>query len=132
MDSSRRLRHLKILSCPRLVLPVNAISSEARRLVSVLVEDVRHVEVNLVFAAAFDVQSFFLINVNTRSLGQVHSDAVTVTALREFTISSCALVTFQHQVDDDHHDDDDDVPDGDDDGDAVDDHDVFGDHQVCT
>ena len=30
----------------------------------------------------------------------MHSDAVIVTALREFTISNCALVTFQHQVDD--------------------------------
>ena len=66
----------------------------------------------------------------------MHSDAVTVTALREFTISSCALVTFQHQVDDDeNHDDnhhDNDVHDSDDDGDVVDDHEDFGDLQVRT
>ena len=60
----------------------------------------------------------------------MHSDAVTVTALREFTISSCALVTFQHQVDDDHDHHDNDVHDSDDDGGVVDDHDVFGDHLV--
>ena len=61
----------------------------------------------------------------------MHSDAVTVTALREFTISSCALVTFQHQVDDDNHHDND-VHDSDDDGDVVDDHEDFGDLQVRT
>ena len=55
-----------------------------------------------------------------------------VTALREFTISSCALVTFQHQVDDDHDHHDNDVHDSDDDGGVVDDHDVFGDQQMRT
>ena len=57
---------------------------------------------------------------------------MTVTALREFTISSCALVTFQHQVDDDHDHHDNDVHDSDDDGGVVDDHDVFGDQQMRT
>ena len=56
---------------------------------------------------------------------------MTVTALREFTISNCALVTFQHQVDDDH-DDDDDVHDSDGVGDVVDDHGDFEDQQMLT
>ena len=61
----------------------------------------------------------------------MHSDAVTVTALREFTISNCAVVTFQHQVDDDlhHHDD---VHDSDCHGDVVDDHGDFEDQQMLT
>ena len=47
VDSSRRLRHLKVSSCPRLVLPANAISFEARSLVSIVIEDIRHVEVKV-------------------------------------------------------------------------------------
>ena len=45
VDSSRRLRHLKVSSCPRLVLPANAISFEARGLVTIVIDDIRHVEV---------------------------------------------------------------------------------------
>ena len=68
INSGRRLRHLQISSCPRLVLPAQAVSAEAH-LVTISISEVRHVE--------------------------VHSEALTVSHLRQLNLSSCEVVTFQ-------------------------------------
>ena len=68
IDRPKRLRHLTVSSCPRLVLPAQAVSAEAQ-LRSITIRDVRHVE--------------------------VHPEAVVLSSLRELNISSCELVTFQ-------------------------------------